>query len=510
MFDICFLFLNNPRGGVEDIQYLRDQCPWIKGVYCNVRDYAPAEWEKVILPRARQYGLYCGPWGRTTGPNNTFAVSVLDLIIDTADRWGSPVLINSEKELDGSGDTLTKLIAAKVGGRSAALSTEPWLFDSVDYRPISHLPVLLQIFPLEAFTATKPYDCRDHAWKRGVKQVYFTFGTSEQIGYKPAMFNLQAPYSLFTGDPPMSSYTLQRWAPTSVGFQSTAPIQEAPTLPQLSIKQVPYTGLYCIEGKGSKDAKHKGPTAEALARALSRLGYLPWGDFDQPFGQVKQKALAEWQADIGMIPSGMYGTESWENMRSAIVPKGREHAGEYALDRYARKLIQDEAGAETTSDELAKFQKHFVKFSQLAIANEKNWHYTQGRPGKLNINPSAASVNSDCSLFGIQAADYARRKAGLTNVIQDPAKQNWTGYGNTDWYEDDWPRIGSPFIVGDAGHFHSSRHVIWCIKAGTVATAEWVSHGAERGPERIKLLQYYRFPEEWLYAVRPEYVKEAV
>ncbi|HSE43745.1 MAG TPA: hypothetical protein VLA89_00295 [Gemmatimonadales bacterium] len=265
--------------------------------------------------------------------------------------------------------------------------------------------------------------------------------------------------------------------------------------------QVPYTGPYGLVGSGHKS---KGPTAEALKRALSRMGAptLPWTDFDAHYNG-KLEAAFDW-----FDPGGQngYGKGRWTKIRAARVPAGQTHAGEYALDFYARKLIQDEAGATSGSTDEAAFFKYFVEFMRAAIRNEAAWHYDQGRPFGLNINPLAGSIDSDCSAFGVQAADYARRKAGLMAQAQDPARQNWTGYGNTDLFEDDWPKVGAPFRIGDAAHFHSERHVIWCIKPGTIATAEWASNGREAAPELVTLATYSRFPSEYLYTVRPEYL----
>lgn len=475
------------------------------GVSCNVRDFAPVEWEKIILPRARQNSMACWPWGRTAkNGEREYDPSVVDLILSTADKWGQPAILNCETEINGTGDVATKDMAQRVGTRSAALCVLPTPFHSVDWSPVKHLPIIIQISPYENDESTRIEDCI-YLWRaRGFTCVILMF--SSAFGQKPIQYNKQAPYHIYTGDDCGQNY--KAWSPTSSGFVvcKTAPIPQEK--PMLTSEQVPYTGIYCVEGKGDANAKHKGPTAEALARALSRLGYIPWGDFDQPFGPIKEKALIEFQADVGIQPTGIYGTKTWEAMRKAVVPMGKTHAGEYALDLYARKLIQDEAGVTSDSAKMTKFQTFFAEFCNLAIKNEPNWHYTQKRPGKLNINPSAEYIESDCSLFGIQAADYARRKADLVDEIRDPSKQNWTGYGNTDLYEDDWPRVGAPFRIGDAAHFHSSRHVIWCIKPGTFATAEWASHGAERTPERVILTSYYRFPEEYMFTVRPDYLKE--
>ena len=50
VFDSCFLMLVNPRGGVEDIAYLKGKVPWVKGVFVNVRDYPADSWATVRSP----------------------------------------------------------------------------------------------------------------------------------------------------------------------------------------------------------------------------------------------------------------------------------------------------------------------------------------------------------------------------------------------------------------------------------------------------------------------------
>jgi len=101
----------------------------------------------------------------------------------------------------------------------------------------------------------------------------------------------------------------------------------------------------------------------------------------------------------------------------------------------------------------------------------------------------------------IQGYSYARRKTNLP--VPDPSKQNYSGNGNTDWFEDDHPKVSGTYHVGDLAHFENERHVIMCIKAGDYKTAEWVSHGREAGPELVGLVKYSRYPGEFLFVVRP-------
>lgn len=105
----------------------------------------------------------------------------------------------------------------------------------------------------------------------------------------------------------------------------------------LTEKQCPPTYPYGLPTSGLKS---KGPTAKALKRAMSRLGYMPWGNFDEHFNQPLVEALAKW--DPGKAG---YGKGRWEKIRGTRVPAGLPHAGEYALDGPALNMIQDEYAA---------------------------------------------------------------------------------------------------------------------------------------------------------------------
>lgn len=261
----------------------------------------------------------------------------------------------------------------------------------------------------------------------------------------------------------------------------------------LTERQVPYTGPYGLAGSGLKE---KGPTAEALKRAMSRLGLIDWTDFDPHYDQTLAAALAEW--DPGNTG---YGEGRCKKLRSARVPKGREHAGEYALDAYGQKLIQDEAGATDEGDDEAEVMRYIREFWRKAVQNRARWRYTQTRPFQVFVDPSGSYVRGDCSSTVVQAVAYAGGKAGVKVV--DPSKQSFSGFGNTDLFEDDWPKIGAPYRVGDLAHFHSPRHVVQCIRPGNLWTAEWGSNGKEADPTSFVLANYSRFPGEFMFVVRP-------
>ena len=102
----------------------------------------------------------------------------------------------------------------------------------------------------------------------------------------------------------------------------------------LTEEQCPWTGPYGLPSSGLRS---KGPTAKALKRAMSRLGHMPWQEFDDLFNQVLSNALAQW--DPGHTG---YGKGRWEKIRATKVPTGMDHAGEYALDSVALDLIRED------------------------------------------------------------------------------------------------------------------------------------------------------------------------
>ena len=219
-FKECFLFLRNPRGGVEDLDKM--QAAGFRGVFCNIGDHTPAEWETVVRPRALERGMFCGPWARTQGSDGGFSEQILAAIIQCAMRWQSPLVVNSEAELKGTGDRWTKEIVAACEGFDAALSVEPWPFDNVEWWPLGDkMPVLPQVFGDLGFF--DPISVRDQWWAYGVNCCFPTFGTYGAVA--PTQYPLTAPYSLYTADDCGTNYAA--WKPTGSGYvgcqQTVAP-----------------------------------------------------------------------------------------------------------------------------------------------------------------------------------------------------------------------------------------------------------------------------------------------
>lgn len=209
----CFLMLRHPNGGVEDLA--RMKAAGFDGVFCNIGDHPPSAWEKVVRPRALDQGMFCGPWLRTQGAGGGFDSGRLVTLVMTADHWDSPLIVNSESELKGSGTTWTTLIRDMCAGYDAALSMEPWPFANVEWWPLREMPVLPQIFPAESPVSNNPEACAAEWHAYGISCVYFTYGSFG--GMKPGDFDLTAPYSVYTGDDMGGNYAA--WSPRAFGYE---------------------------------------------------------------------------------------------------------------------------------------------------------------------------------------------------------------------------------------------------------------------------------------------------
>jgi len=259
--------------------------------------------------------------------------------------------------------------------------------------------------------------------------------------------------------------------------------------------QAPWTENY---GLATSKFRSKGPTAEAVKRAMGHLKLIPWGDYDPHWNLALWEAFADWKLSVGLQHDGSYGEKAWEKLRAATYKKNGKVL--YALDPYCLRLLQNEAQVFDASEAETKIREALAEWGYAIIANEPNITYSQDRAVDVDVDPNS-TFESDCSGTVIQGYAYAKRKTNLP--VPDPAKHRWTGNGNTDWYEDDHPKVGGPYRIGDLAHFEDARHVIMCIKPGDYKTAQWVSHGWDGGPSLVKLSTYSRYPSEFLYVVRP-------
>jgi len=212
--------LRNPRGGVEDVQNMKE-CGF-GAIFCNIKDYPVEEWD-LVRERARAAGVPCGPWGRTATDSNEFDPNVMLRLIEVAADWGDqPYIVNSESEINGSGDDITSYIQQMCGADDYALSMEPWPFANVDWSPIK-APVLPQCFGPE-WGGTNYEDVIWQWHHVGVRCVVPTFGTYS--GWQPELYPLLAPYGLYTADDCANDFA--KWAAKG----SHEPCAEAPPQPE--------------------------------------------------------------------------------------------------------------------------------------------------------------------------------------------------------------------------------------------------------------------------------------
>jgi len=509
-FDSCFLFLNNPAGGVEDIAWLKQNCPWVKGVFCNVRDYAPNEWTSVRT-RAIYHELFCGPWGRTTAPDrHVFLPGIVDLIIHTADAWNSPGIINSEVELDGNQAALDYIVKS-IGTRDCAISMQSNPFDSIDWSVIGDIPILVQIFPVEA-PGYEPIPTRNKWWSRGAKCVYMTYGTYG--GMKPTDFPLVAPYSLFTGDIIMANHTAPLWSPTATGYQAC---KEA-SVPEIPWYKKPYPKGKAV-GPAHLPRDLKPPSKNggvvmtghdviAMKRMVSKAQrWLPWEptNWDNRYnemiamgkgtGQVGESGLRGLQRQEGIPETGVLNDATYQLMRKILIPTG-PNKGQHILDATSVKEIAAAAYELSDNAKYDKIRAAMTDFCNRAEAHESLWHYTQSRPFRgLGLDPEATHFG-DCSGYVIMVYYWARQETGLN--VTDPSGYRYSGYGNTGDNLDGHTRVTSGnYVVGDLAHYDG--HVTICKKAGSADTSEWSSFGSEAGPVQENL--FYR--PDFIKVVRP-------
>lgn len=500
--------MDYPGGETENV--VTQKAAGFSGMFVNVRDYDPSRWDR-LRSLCKNAGMFCGPWARMTKPDGSFDMDMLNKLITIADDWKQPFIVNAEDELAGTGATFTDAIAQAVGDRDAAISMQPWLFNppSVDWTKIAHLPMLLQIFPIGSpkvfpegsVVMKQAADCQQHAWDCGIKCVYFTFGTYDDMS--PNLYDLKTPYSLFTGNEVGGKQEWFSWKPTSTGFVACKKEEESVTTPWYKKpyptgKAVGPAKLPRILKPPSKNTQHTmtGSDVMAMKRIISKaLRWKLWAPstwdnrYNEKFamgrgtGMVGDSGIAGFQRQEGLTPTGIVDDATYQKMRTALVPVG-VNKGDHILDALAIKYINDaiKEFAENSSP-----QKAIMDFTARAEAHEELWHYTQARPFHGFGDPPEEVHYGDCSAYVILTYYWAKITS-KTN-IDDPSGYNYTGYGNTWDNLDGHPRVTSGnYLVGDLAHYNG--HVTICKLGGNAITSKWSSFGSEEGPNETTL--HYR------------------
>jgi hypothetical protein len=187
------VFLNNPRGGVEDVAEMARA--GIKVVYLNVGDFPAASWD-LVRQRAKLLGVLVMPWARCRN-----ALDVINLC-NVGKAWGCvSIVVNLEDEAKDvlPPSKVSELLEAHWGPSQVGISTVVWLYNSVNWTPLALDVIMLQYFPAEVpFYKGKLSDCVWHARQMGVELLHYTYGT--YWGADPSWYDMSLPHSLFTGD----------------------------------------------------------------------------------------------------------------------------------------------------------------------------------------------------------------------------------------------------------------------------------------------------------------------
>jgi hypothetical protein len=269
---------------------------------------------------------------------------------------------------------------------------------------------------------------------------------------------------------------------------------------------VPVAGFPRPVRIGSED----GPDVHAYKRTVCRLGrWDPWKppwteEYTKEFangrgtGKVGDTGIRGVQRQQVMPETGEVDERTFNTLRSCKVPDG-PHEGEMAMDSVAVSLIKEawqQFGGGGGASPEERVREQITKFCEQGIG-EPDWYYSQARAINISINPNGPAT-SDCSGSVIQIFWFAKQKTGLN--VPCPAKQGFSGYGNTNYYEDDWGKVtNGQYLVGDMAHYDG--HVCLCYHKGNADTADWWSFGSEP-PSSRKL--HYR--SDFRFVVRPDLI----
>ena len=287
-----WLYLRNPRGGVEDLD--RMQAAGFEGVFCNIGDHTPDEWQ-TIRGRAGARGMFCGPWARTATAGNAWSPYILDRIIDCAEVWESPLIVNCESEIQGTGTEATGLIAESCAGLDAAIAPEPIPFDNVGWWPCKEMPTLPQI-RAENVPSLDWIIEQWHAY--GIDCVFPTY--SSWGGDTPGDFPLNAPYGVYTGDDMGGNYAA--WSPREHSYQG------------------------CVEQNGGDDMEVIG-SQDGVTASMNRLR-----DMDPGGTLLKKDASGKWPKEsIDTLTQPLDQWKAYDKLERSLTILVEDHDADVAL-----------------------------------------------------------------------------------------------------------------------------------------------------------------------------------
>ena len=226
-------------------------------------------------------------------------------------------------------------------------------------------------------------------------------------------------------------------------------------------------------------------TTSPLTSGPSRAGRWPWNpdEWDDGYadsfafgtsGNVNDTGVKGVQRQSKIDQTGILDRNTFEVLRTSLVPEGLSHAGEPLFDAVALELLKSKP---STRGELA-----LSDYCRRSIANEPKIHYSQARPMTHLGDPPEGGFTTDCS--GHSRSCYYEAD------WPDPNKNGYNGYGWTGELVDN-PKVKPPYKVGDLALYGTSTgnttHCCTCYVAGDAWSSTWCSHGSEQGPNAVSL-----------------------
>lgn len=214
---------------------------------------------------------------------------------------------------------------------------------------------------------------------------------------------------------------------------------------------------------------NSGPDVIAVKRALSRGGWMEWGEFTPLYGQFAAQAVKAMEKTKGLKQTGIYTFPRHEALRKS---RRKGTTNEWAFDALSIKILNGEA---VTPEE--RLRAAIVDAAIYSIVKRDVIAYAQIRPmTDMGPPPNVPNV-MDCSW----SATWHYKCAGAP----DPNGNNYNGLG---WTGSLYPRGKAVSIVqlqdGDLVFYGwkngAPTHVATYIGNGYVA-----SHGQQSGPSKV-------------------------
>lgn len=155
---------------------------------------------RITIDNARASGVLVFPWMRCLTYDD------VERLLATSDLVAFQSIVNIEDEFQGAIDprVLANLLKAYDAELDVAISTVGWVYNNVDYSPLSGIPFLLQLFPTDMRRDPSEFeqiqkDCCLHARERGVVHCGVTYQTYGDA--KPEWWSYwKGARSYYTGD----------------------------------------------------------------------------------------------------------------------------------------------------------------------------------------------------------------------------------------------------------------------------------------------------------------------